>query len=97
MFGKEEEEGKVKWKKMQSLSSSSSISSLLVGGKGKGQVGRLNKKTISITCVYTPSSVTKSNNNNNMSSSSAAKWAQKTITLPPHNRGCHLITPKVRS
>ncbi|KAK9050621.1 hypothetical protein SSX86_030409 [Deinandra increscens subsp. villosa] len=23
------------------------------------------------------------------------KWAQKTITLPPHNRGCHLITPKI--
>ncbi|GJT31928.1 UPF0047 protein-like protein, partial [Tanacetum coccineum] len=30
-------------------------------------------------------------NNKNMS---APKWAQKTITLPPHNRGCHLITPK---
>lgn len=25
----------------------------------------------------------------------APKWAQKTITLPPHKRGCHLITPKV--
>lgn len=23
------------------------------------------------------------------------KWAQKTITLPPLSRGCHLITPKV--
>ncbi|GAB2213962.1 hypothetical protein Droror1_Dr00018290, partial [Drosera rotundifolia] len=22
------------------------------------------------------------------------KWAQKTITLPPQCRGCHLITPK---
>ncbi|XP_044511093.1 UPF0047 protein C4A8.02c isoform X2 [Mangifera indica] len=28
-------------------------------------------------------------------SSSAPKWAQKTITLPPHRRGCHLITPKI--
>lgn len=28
---------------------------------------------------------------------SAPKWAQKTITLPPHHRGCHLITPKVSS
>jgi len=28
---------------------------------------------------------------------SAPKWAQKTITLPPHRRGCHLITPKVSS
>ncbi|XP_011034754.1 PREDICTED: UPF0047 protein C4A8.02c-like [Populus euphratica] len=26
---------------------------------------------------------------------SAPKWAQKTITLPPHRRGCHLITPKI--
>ena len=25
----------------------------------------------------------------------APRWAQKTITLPPHRRGCHLITPKV--
>ncbi|KAI8549203.1 hypothetical protein RHMOL_Rhmol06G0008200 [Rhododendron molle] len=25
----------------------------------------------------------------------APKWAQKTITLPPHKRGCHLITPKM--
>ena len=27
--------------------------------------------------------------------SMAAHWAQKTISLPPHKRGCHLITPKV--
>lgn len=32
-----------------------------------------------------------------MASSSGAKWAQKTITLPPLRRGCHLITPKVSS
>ncbi|XP_019054911.1 PREDICTED: uncharacterized protein LOC104606910 isoform X1 [Nelumbo nucifera] len=25
----------------------------------------------------------------------APKWAQKTITLPPQRRGCHLITPKI--
>lgn len=25
----------------------------------------------------------------------APKWAQKTITLPPLKRGCHLITSKV--
>ncbi|GMN34623.1 hypothetical protein TIFTF001_004788 [Ficus carica] len=36
----------------------------------------------------------------NMTSSAAAaasspKWAQKTITLPPLRRGCHLITPKI--
>nr|VDC66276.1 unnamed protein product [Brassica rapa] len=28
-------------------------------------------------------------------SSSGPKWAQKTITLPPQRRGCHLITPKI--
>ncbi|KAF5462292.1 hypothetical protein F2P56_018312, partial [Juglans regia] len=28
-------------------------------------------------------------------SAAAPKWAQKTITLPPQRRGCHLITPKI--
>ncbi|KAG9455548.1 hypothetical protein H6P81_000056 [Aristolochia fimbriata] len=27
--------------------------------------------------------------------SMAAKWAQKTVVIPAHRRGCHLITPKV--
>ncbi|MED6206152.1 hypothetical protein PIB30_024315 [Stylosanthes scabra] len=31
----------------------------------------------------------------NMAVVAAPKWAQKTITLPPHKRGCHLITPKI--
>ncbi|WVZ77578.1 hypothetical protein U9M48_025432 [Paspalum notatum var. saurae] len=25
----------------------------------------------------------------------AAKWAQKTVVVPAHRRGCHLITPKI--
>ncbi|XP_057975634.1 uncharacterized protein LOC131162991 [Malania oleifera] len=25
----------------------------------------------------------------------APKWAQKTVSLPPHTRGCHLVTPKI--
>jgi hypothetical protein len=29
--------------------------------------------------------------------STAPKWAQKTISLPPYKRGCHLVTPKVNS
>ncbi|KAJ3708122.1 hypothetical protein LUZ61_011827 [Rhynchospora tenuis] len=29
------------------------------------------------------------------SDSMAAKWAQKTVVIPPQRRGCHLITPKV--
>ncbi|KAK2661020.1 hypothetical protein Ddye_007553 [Dipteronia dyeriana] len=31
----------------------------------------------------------------NHMAASNPKWAQKTITLPPHRRGCHLITPKI--
>ncbi|XP_065042253.1 uncharacterized protein LOC135675729 [Musa acuminata AAA Group] len=27
--------------------------------------------------------------------SMAAKWAQKTVVIPPHRRGCHLITSKI--
>jgi secondary thiamine-phosphate synthase enzyme len=37
----------------------------------------------------------KTDSNSNMAASSGPKWAQKTITLPPQRRGCHLITPKV--
>ncbi|KAJ6999116.1 hypothetical protein NC653_015066 [Populus alba x Populus x berolinensis] len=29
-----------------------------------------------------------------VAAAAAPRWAQKTITLPPHRRGCHLITPK---
>ncbi|KAJ1260043.1 hypothetical protein BS78_10G201800 [Paspalum vaginatum] len=25
----------------------------------------------------------------------AAKWAQRTVVIPPQRRGCHLITPKI--
>ncbi|KAJ6999115.1 hypothetical protein NC653_015066 [Populus alba x Populus x berolinensis] len=30
-----------------------------------------------------------------VAAAAAPRWAQKTITLPPHRRGCHLITPKI--
>lgn len=30
-----------------------------------------------------------------MAAASGPKWAQKTVTLPPQRRGCHLITSKV--
>ncbi|KAK1259805.1 hypothetical protein QJS04_geneDACA001420 [Acorus gramineus] len=26
----------------------------------------------------------------------AAKWAQKSVVIPPQRRGCHLVTPKVQ-
>ncbi|XP_048432776.1 UPF0047 protein C4A8.02c-like isoform X2 [Pyrus x bretschneideri] len=30
-----------------------------------------------------------------MAAAGGPKWAQKTITLPPFKRGCHLVTPKI--
>jgi len=50
---------------------------------------------VRVNSLYTanPSSVD-SKGSNSMAAPSP-KWAQKTITLPPHHRGCHLITPKI--
>ncbi|XP_022936473.1 uncharacterized protein LOC111784738 [Cucurbita pepo subsp. pepo] len=33
--------------------------------------------------------------NPSLMAAAGPKWAQKTVTLPPHRRGCHLITPKI--
>nr|AFK47781.1 unknown [Lotus japonicus] len=30
-----------------------------------------------------------------MAESTVPKWAQKTVTLPPLRRGCHLVTSKI--
>lgn len=55
---------------------------------------RLPSPPVKVKALYTanPSSV---EDRNNMAAS--PKWAQKTVTLPPLRRGCHLITPKVTS
>uniref|UniRef100_A0A803QVX5 Uncharacterized protein n=1 Tax=Cannabis sativa TaxID=3483 RepID=A0A803QVX5_CANSA len=45
-----------------------------------------------LTALY--SAPTTDSNSNSMAAASP-KWAQKTITLPPLRRGCHLITPKI--
>nr|XP_043631216.1 uncharacterized protein LOC122602692 isoform X4 [Erigeron canadensis] len=75
---------------MQSLSSSvsyvSSAALPLTKAKAKG-----NKKFQVVSCVYTP----EKSSSMAAAAASGPKWAQKTITLPPHNRGCHLITPKI--
>lgn len=42
----------------------------------------------------TPGSTTTDHSSGSMAAT-GPKWAQKTITLPPHRRGCHLITPKI--
>ncbi|KAH7566960.1 hypothetical protein JRO89_XS07G0000900 [Xanthoceras sorbifolium] len=50
--------------------------------------------TARVKALYTanPSTV---DDRNHMAAAANPKWAQKTITLPPHRRGCHLITPKI--
>ncbi|KAF2312005.1 hypothetical protein P3X46_021691 [Hevea brasiliensis] len=49
---------------------------------------------VRVNSLYTakPSSL---NSDSNSMATAAPKWAQKTITLPPQRRGCHLITPKI--
>ncbi|KAF1872859.1 hypothetical protein Lal_00015961 [Lupinus albus] len=34
-------------------------------------------------------------NKGSINMATSPKWAQKTITLPPHKRGCHLVTSKI--
>ncbi|KAJ4798914.1 UPF0047 protein YjbQ [Rhynchospora pubera] len=46
--------------------------------------------TLRVKSHYAPISVPSTS-----SDSMAAKWAQKTVVIPPQRRGCHLITPKV--
>ncbi|KAK4751545.1 hypothetical protein SAY87_005027 [Trapa incisa] len=49
---------------------------------------------VRVRAVFTnPSTAT--DGNNSMAASSGPKWAQKTITLPPQRRGCHLVTSKI--
>lgn len=46
-------------------------------------------RVLRVKSQYTPAISTRTDQ------SMASKWAQKTIVLPPHRRGCHLITPKI--
>ncbi|KAJ0024737.1 hypothetical protein Pint_09135 [Pistacia integerrima] len=50
--------------------------------------------SVRIKALFTANPGTVSDNSM-AASGTAPKWAQKTITLPPHHRGCHLITPKI--
>lgn len=49
---------------------------------------------VRVRSLYTSRTPSTANDPNSMAAASP-KWAQKTITLPPQRRGCHLITPKV--
>ncbi|GAV65796.1 UPF0047 domain-containing protein [Cephalotus follicularis] len=60
-----------------------------LGGGGGGA------KPLQSLAVGVRSSLYTTNPNPNPNRMAAPKWAQKTITLPPQRRGCHLITPKI--
>ncbi|XP_041017674.1 UPF0047 protein YjbQ-like [Juglans microcarpa x Juglans regia] len=54
-----------------------------------------------VRSLYTSPTPSTANDPSSMAEAAAAagaapKWAQKTITLPPQKRGCHLITPKIK-
>ncbi|KAK1388708.1 UPF0047 protein YjbQ [Heracleum sosnowskyi] len=56
-------------------------------------IGGILKPVTRIQSVYTPTR--KNPSSESMATSGGPKWAQKTITLPPLQRGCHLVTPKI--
>ncbi|XP_039047963.1 UPF0047 protein YjbQ-like [Hibiscus syriacus] len=49
-------------------------------------------KPASVKAQYNTSSV---DSNTMAATVPGTKWAQKTITLPPHRRGCHLVTSQI--
>ncbi|KAK3028989.1 hypothetical protein RJ639_038192 [Escallonia herrerae] len=82
---------------MPSLSPPSSSPSSLVslGGFAKPKPVVLSGG-IRVKALYTPNKTTFNDpSDSKMAAAAAPKWAQKTITLPPQRRGCHLVTPKI--
>ncbi|XP_048622445.1 UPF0047 protein C4A8.02c isoform X1 [Brassica napus] len=51
--------------------------------------------TLRVRSVFTPAANPATDRGSMASPSGGPKWAQKTITLPPQRRGCHLITPMI--
>ncbi|GMY29024.1 UPF0047 protein YjbQ-like [Fagus crenata] len=49
---------------------------------------------VSVKSLYTSRPPSTTNDQNSMAAA-GPKWAQKTVSLPPQRRGCHLITPKI--
>lgn len=62
-----------------------------------GAKAPLTSPQIRVKSLYPPAPFNDPTDSTSMAAFTAPKWAQKTITLPPHRRGCHLITPKVSS
>lgn len=69
---------------MLSLSSSSLVSF--------GGIAKPFSAPVRLKCQYSPLRTTINNPSDSMAS---PKWAQKTVTLPPQRRGCHLVTSKI--
>jgi hypothetical protein len=56
----------------------------------RSSFGSKKSKTLRVKSQYSPTAVPITS-----PGSMSAKWAQRTVVIPPQRRGCHLITPKV--
>ncbi|EXB56237.1 hypothetical protein L484_024774 [Morus notabilis] len=65
------------------------------GGQGSTAFLKSNRLPVPVRSLYTEAEANNKKDKMASSAASAPKWAQKTITLPPLRRGCHLITPKI--
>ncbi|XP_019170826.1 PREDICTED: uncharacterized protein LOC109166322 isoform X1 [Ipomoea nil] len=64
---------------------------LRIGARPRPIKTRIVVSQSTTTAIDDPSSSSSSP----ISMASAPRWAQKTITLPPQTRGCHLVTSKI--
>lgn len=82
---------------VQKLSVLPPLASSLFGGTGGVRIGKPAPAPsyIRVKSLYNPTTTTTVDDRSSNSMATGPKWAQKTITLPPHRRGCHLITPKI--
>lgn len=63
-------------------------------GRERGTTTR--RRTLKSISNYTPTTIDEPSKSKSMAAAAdTPKWFQKTVTLPPQRRGCHLITPKV--
>lgn len=76
-----------------------SVSNMQMQALSAASFGGISKPVsaqIRLKSLYTPATFTDPSSDSMAGSAGTGpKWAQKTITLPPLRRGCHLVTPKV--
>ena len=83
------------WKEEEARAPMQALHSLLSLGAIAKPSLTTPRAQIRVRSLYSPA--TTFNDPIDSTSMAAPKWAQKTITIPPHRRGCHLITPEVSS